>query len=155
MIAWLCAIVSVVTTAIRWAALGRPGWGTLVLVLIFLVSAVLISFGNVVTLRTRITLDDDGVRFESPLRKTWLAYDHVEAMTCTPRLSGWRVQVESTQGHFQFDTPGVLGAGSSRAERIGIEDGEILAAGLWLRAGLSPPVPGDGCWVCRRLDAEA
>jgi len=154
-IAWCCAVASVITTAVRWTAIGRPEWGILVFMLMFLGSAGLISFGNMVTFRTRITLDHEGVRFESPLRKTWLEYDHVEAMTYNAWRSGWRIQVESSQGHFHFDTPGLLGAGSSRAEQIGIENGEALAAGIWVRSGLSSPELAKDTWICRRVEPEA
>jgi hypothetical protein len=122
------------------------------LFVLFLVGAVMVSFGNWIDRQTRIRIDADQVEFHSPLRRLAIAWERVESLTAVPTASGWRILVAGNGEFFQFRTESVLGQGTDAAMPVGVQGGERLARLICSNAGLGPPIFEHPRWVCRRKD---
>ncbi|MBN2555373.1 MAG: hypothetical protein JXA97_05490 [Anaerolineales bacterium] len=150
-IAWACAAALAATVVVRKNLLGTPGLWAWLLAAFFLLSALLVSYGNWIAARTRIEISPHDLRFISPIHRVTFDWPQVLSMRFDRRENFWRVHVDGGPGRIHFDTPGLLGTRTSQPVHVGIERGDKLAAAIWQSGRLSEPVFIEGLWTCSKI----
>lgn len=150
LIAWVCALgAGLAVLAFRWGLGSLPPVLPL-LAVAFGLAGLVISFGNWVDRRTQIRFGDEGLAYESPLRRVHLSWEEVQEVWYLPGRRGGRVVVRGEERGFQYRTLADLSLGESRRFAFGIEGGDRLAGWIRVRAGLGEPRWEERAWVCRR-----
>ncbi len=149
MFAWASALVVAAVGLLFRIRFGAAVPLTTGLAVLLFSMALLITFGNWVDSKTKLTLDLAGIRFRSPLRRASMGWDQVRSLRAIPVGRSWRVIVRSSDSQFQFRTASEIGLGSARSVRYGFPDGKEIAMLIRGHAGLKDPVRSDDAWICR------
>jgi hypothetical protein len=102
--AWVLAIIMLLAS---WFGPQVSGFGrffTILLVVFFTLSAVLISFGNWVERHTYLTLGDTGIEFINGVRRIQIGWEEITEVRILPSSKGSKVVVYSGQGYIRFQT---------------------------------------------------
>lgn len=144
---WSVAIVILATATIlrfvgsQWANL------SLIMAVVFILSAASISLGNWMDRKTVIRLSRDGISYTNGVRHSEMRWDEIQAVRVIPKQWGAReVQVvgETPRGkiHFEFRTLGTVNYQGQERGRTGFADGEFLLETI-LRMAHMQSAPSD------------
>lgn len=148
-IAWLCTLGA---GAGSWALslqIGQIPTVGLGLTVFFGAASLLISFGRWVDRGTTLRLDEEGVVYRSPLRRTKLAWRQIRELWAVEAGGCWRVGVRGEGEGFAFRTQATVGFRSMAEMPVGFPSGEQVAGRIRSRAGLASAIWERGRWVCR------
>lgn len=149
-LAWVAAGVVTVSAAFAYARTGELSFLSILILILFLGSALTISFGNWIDRGTSIQIDAATVHYRSPLRDIEFQFDQIEMLFAIPAAGGWRILVRGADRYFQFRTQISLRKGEGERLSVGIENGERLAGLIRSQAGLSAAEEQEGAWLFRR-----
>jgi hypothetical protein len=121
---------------------------------ILFIIALAISFSHWLESRTWIVIEEDAIRYRSPLRTVSLAWGEIDELRVGAIQGGWRFMVSSTNSAFRFQSLVVFRSGSGREVRSGFKQGEQIADHIHQKAGLEGAGYQDGIWIFRRQTWE-
>lgn len=149
-IAWACTGMALLAALILRIGQYTIPWGLALLVVLFFVAACLISLGNFVDRRTRLTINPDGVVFYNVLRTVQLSWKNIREIRVFPSKLGDKVQVFGEDTLFQFRTLGEVHMNGEMKGRMGFAQGDSILRTLILQAGLQiVDRAGDGYYYAR------
>lgn len=124
--AWLLALaatVGMIALHFTWRII--PSWAWIFSGFLFF-SALSISFGNWMDRKTRIQVEEDGIRFESGIRHVRLSWSDVQKVAVLPSRWGKTVQVIGNTVHFAFKTLGEVQFQGEIRGRTGFAEGQKI-----------------------------
>ena len=119
---------------------------------IMLLVALATSFNYWLEGRTIIFVEEQCVRYQSPLRKVTLQWGQIHELWCHSIRGGWRFTISSSEEAFRFASLKVLQFGSGREVRSGFTDGKRIAQLVQQRADLRVLERQDRVWIYRKQD---
>ena len=102
-----------------------PLWAWIFWAFLFF-SGISISLGNWLDRHTVISLETDGIRFESGLRRAQLRWSEIQKVAVLPSRWGKRVQVIAENSHFGFKTLGEVQFQGEVRGRTGFREGQAI-----------------------------
>ncbi len=124
--AWILAIVLVFTSIFLIVESSIRQILTSVFAVFFVISAILISFGNWVERNTWIELSENRVEYHNGLRHVIISWLAIEEIRVFPSDIGKKILVYSAEKFFGFQTLGELIVAGKLRDRVGFEKGELI-----------------------------
>jgi hypothetical protein len=140
MLAWIMAVILIFTSSFVTLESSIGQTLTTAITGFFLLSAVLISFGNWVERKTRLTLDVSGIEFTNGLRHVIISWMAIGEVRIFPSRIGKKVFVYGANEFFSFQTQGELFVSSKMRDRIGFEKGEVILETILYQSRLSDTI---------------
>ena len=153
-VAWLLVLTLGILDAVLLSRLGTLSLNALVFSILFLLAALASSFSNWLERKTKITVSESGLVYQTPLRRLEMIWGEIDSLRLTRRGAGWYVMIVGDQGVFAFQTPTSIKGSFGREAKTGIESGEQLAAMIARKADLLEPELEGDVWVCQREESE-
>ena len=119
---------------------------------IMLLVALATSFNYWLEKQTVILIEEQGVCYQSPLRRVTLHWAQIHELWCHSFRGGWRFTISDSAEAFRFVTLKVLQFGSGREVCSGFIDGKRIAQLVQQRADLRVLERQDRVWIYRKQD---
>jgi hypothetical protein len=149
LIAWGSAVAIALALGIFYVLTQTVQCLTAGLLLFFLISGGLISFGIWIDTRTSIRVSREGVRYKNPFKEVELGWDKVNSVHAAKAGSVWKIAVTGMDQYFTLrvsESP--EGKDSPRAFLV-IPNGDRLVRIICGNAKLSDPKLIGEDWVCK------
>jgi hypothetical protein len=117
----------------------------------FLLSGMVISFGNWMDRRTLIQISPEDIWFENGLRKVQIKWEEIRQVEVIPSRWGKKVRVMGADSHFEFRTLAEIEASDTIQAKMGFAEGERILEHILEKSGLHPVErPGSGYTYARQ-----
>jgi hypothetical protein len=134
--AWILAIITLLGSWFSPVLLGIGHLFTVFLVVFFVLSAVLISFGNWLERHTTLKLADTGIEYKNGIRLVRVNWKDIKEVRVYPSGKGSKVVVYSGHEYFSFQTLTEVSTGSKVKIRYGFDKGEEILEMILQRSNL-------------------
>jgi len=135
--AWILAIILVITLIIFISESSTGRILTLVFAGFFVISAILITFGNWVDRSTSLTLNENGIEYNNGLRHVIISWMSIREVRIYSSRIGNKVVVYSAEEFFSFQTLGEFVMSGKIRDRVGFEQGEMILETILYQSELS------------------
>ena len=118
--------------------------------ILLLLVALGISLSHWLEGQTVLSVNDGGIRFETPLRKVEFAWSEIDELWGGKIRGGWKYMVSGLDAAFRFQSLVVIRSASGREVRSGFIEGQRLAQRIYQAAGLEELEQPDDIWIYRK-----
>ena len=124
-IAWMLFIFLALVTVFLSSRTGLNTW-YLIFDLFFLLSAILVSFGNYVNRSTRMVLTEDNIKFFNGIRKIQMAWEQIDEVLEVPSRMGPKIWIIGNGKRIAFQKNSVIKWKEEIRDRIGFEESDEI-----------------------------